>query len=438
MGQSGDGVARMPDGRLAFVAGALPGERVSAEVTEERRNFVRARTLQVLEPSSERVRPRCPIFEECGGCSFQHWHYAAELKHKEARVRDALERIAHLDGGLVDAIRPAPNPFAYRNKGQFPVGGEVGNLRLGLYRRGTHVLVETEVCDIQDDGINHVLGAVQQILNHHRVEPYDEGHDAGVLRHVVIRWSSAERAALVLLVVRTETRSLDRVARQIVDQVPSVRGVGMNLNRDKTNRILGSETRLLAGNAHVTDNILGLTFRLSFTSFFQVNPQQVGVLYGTALSFLTEDAVEVWDLYSGVGTLASLAARRAQRVRALEANPEAVADAKRNFAANGLSNVEVDVGRVEDLIGRWVKTDKAAPDAVIVDPPRAGLDAEVVRQLLRLQSPQIIYISCNPETWARDLEAFEPHYQLRRAVPVDMFPRTDHVEVASVLSVTSP
>ncbi len=437
MGQAGDGVARLPDGRLAFVAGALPGERVSAQVTEERRNFVRARVITVLQPAAERIQPRCSIFEACGGCSFQHWQYEAELKYKESRVRDAVERIARLDGHMVDAIRPAPNPFGYRNKGQFPAGGEAGNLVLGLYRRGTHSLVPTEVCDIQDAGINQVLAGVQQILNQYGVEPYGEGRDQGVLRHVVIRWSSAIRAALVLLVVRRNEAVLGPAAAEIMRLMPHVRGVGINLNDDKTNRILGTETRLLTGDAHITDTILGLTFRLSFTSFFQVNPQQVEVLYGTALGFLADDAGEVWDLYSGVGTLASLAAKRAKRVRALEMNPAAVADAKRNFSENGLTNIEVDVGRVEDLIGQWVRAEKDPPQAVIVDPPRAGLDAEVVRQLMNLQSPQIIYISCNPETWARDLDAFKARYQLQRAVPVDMFPRTDHVEVASVLSLAT-
>lgn len=437
MGQAGDGVARMPDGRLAFVAGALPGERVAAEVTDERRNFVRARALTVTVPSSDRIEPRCPIFAACGGCSFQHWHYNAELQYKESRVREALERIAHVDGRVVDAIRPAPNPFGYRNKGQFPVGGEPGNLVLGLYRRGTHALVPTEVCDIQDAGINQVLAGVQQALNQYGVEPYNETNEEGTLRHVIIRWSSAERAALVLLVARRNEADLAPVAEAIMNQNPVVRGVGVNINRDKTNRILGHETRLIAGHAHITDTILGLQFHLSFTSFFQVNPQQVEVLYGSALSFLSEDTEEIWDLYSGVGTLASLAAKRARRVRALEANPAAVSDAERNFAVNGLSNIQMDVGRVEDLIGRWIRADKAPPGAIIVDPPRAGLDPQVVHQLLELKSPQIIYISCNPETWARDVAAFSAGYRLQRAIPVDMFPRTDHVEVASVLRLAS-
>ncbi len=433
MGQAGDGVARMPDGRLAFVMGALPGERVAAEVTDERRNFVRARVVSVTAPSAERIEPRCPIFAECGGCSFQHWHYDSELRYKESRVRDALERIAHVDSRVVDAIRPAPSPFGYRNKGQFPVGGEPGHLVLGLYRRGTHALVPTEVCDIQDAGINQVLAGVQRVLNQYRVEPYDEMNEQGALRHVIIRWSSAESAALVLLVVRRNPPDLASVASEIMAQNPVVRGVGVNINRDKTNRILGPETRRIAGDAHITDTILGLTFHLSFTSFFQVNPQQVEVLYGEALNFLPAGAEEVWDLYSGVGTLASLAAKRARRVRALEANPAAVADAERNFTANALSNIQMDVGRVEDLIGRWVQAEQAPPEAVIVDPPRAGLDPQVVHQLLELKSPQIVYISCNPETWARDVAAFQAGYRLQHAVPVDMFPRTDHVEVASLL-----
>lgn len=433
MGQAGDGVARMPDGRLAFVPGALPGESVEAVVVEERKNFVRAVVTRRLTTSDQRTEPVCPLFAECGGCSFQHWNYAAELAYKERRVQEALRRIAHGDPALVAPIRGSRDPYGYRNKGQFPFGGEAGQAVLGLYRRGTHQVIAADRCDIQDPLINEVLPVAQSLANRMGLAPYREADHAGVLRHLLVRSSRAEGRVLVLLVVREDQPVLQDYAEALMAAIPAIYGVGVNVNADRTNRILGSDTRLLCGSETITDVILGQTFRLSFTSFFQVNPEQVGVLYEAALGFLPAHAEEVWDLYSGVGTLAALAATRAQRVRALEVNPDAVTDARMNFDLNGLRNISVAVGRVEQLIADWVDQQKSPPDAVIVDPPRAGLDQEVVQQIARLRPARIIYVSCNPDTWARDILAWAPHYQLQRAIPVDMFPRTDHVEVASYL-----
>ncbi len=433
MGQAGDGVARLADGRLAFVPGALPGELVDAAVTEERKNFVRARLIRRQRSAAERIEPICPLFSECGGCSFQHWDYQAELLYKESRVKEALRRIAHHDPEIVGRIRGSQDPYGYRNKGQFPFGGSTGHAVLGLYRRGTHQVIPADHCDIQDPLINKVLAVGQSMANRLNVPPYDEAHDTGVLRHLLIRSSRREQQILVLLVVRQEHPALETLADEIMRLVPEVQGIGVNINPDRTNRILGPTTTLVRGQDTITDVILGRSFRLSFTSFFQVNPTQVGVLYETALGFLPPHTGEVWDLYSGVGTLAALAAGRARFVRALEVNADAVQDARQNFALNHIENVAIDAGRVEDLIAQWVREQKAPPDAVIVDPPRAGLNPEVIQQLKDLRPGRIIYVSCNPDTWARDAESLTDSFQIAQAIPVDMFPRTDHVEVASCL-----
>lgn len=434
MGQSGDGVARIPDGRLAFVEGALPGEVVDAVITEERKNFVRADGVARNATSAERIDPVCPLFGACGGCTFQHWDYRAELRYKEAWVREALRRTARQDPALIDTIRGARNPYGYRNKGQFPFGGRPGEVTLGLFRRGTHEVIPAAHCDIQDEWVNGVLAAATAAANRVGLEPYDETQHAGVLRHLLIRTARASREALVLIVVHANDPKIQGFAEDLAARVPYIRGVGVNINPERTNRILGRTTRVLVGSPTIFDTILDLQFRLSFTSFFQVNPQQVAVLYEAALGFLPSDCREVWDLYSGVGTLAALAATKAQTVRALEVNVEAVKDAEANFQLNQLQNIVIEVGRAEELMAEWVKGREAPPDAVIMDPPRAGLDPEVIRQIGRLSPRRIIYISCNPDTWARDLAALWPQYRLERAVPVDMFPRTDHVEVASYLS----
>ncbi len=432
MGQSGDGVARMADGRLAFVPGALPGESVRARVIEERRHFVRASVTHRALSSPERVKPVCPIVSQCGGCVFQHWDYRAELAYKENRVRQALLRVA-LSDRPVQAIRASSDPYAYRNKGQFPVGGSAGHIVLGLYRRGTHEVVAAAHCDIQDPWVNQALAVVGPALSESGLPPWRDSDRTGILRHVLIRSSHREKRVLVLLIVSAFHPALSRVAHDIRRRLPLIAGVGANINPHPGNRVLGAETTVLSGEPYITDAILGLTFRISFTSFFQVNPDQAAVLYHTALSFLPHRCEEIWDLYAGVGTLAALASERALTVRALESHPQAVHDAKENFALNHLENIEIEAGRVEDIMARWIRGDRRPPEAVIVDPPRSGLDGRVIDHLIALKPAQIVYVSCNPETWARDLTRLAPHYGLEKAVPVDMFPRTDHVEVASGL-----
>ncbi|PSR21282.1 MAG: 23S rRNA (uracil(1939)-C(5))-methyltransferase RlmD [Sulfobacillus acidophilus] len=432
MGQHGDGVGRGKDGRLVFVPGALPGETVIVEIREEHKNFMRGVVIDWLARASDRTHPICPAFGVCGGCVFQHWDYASEVRYKESRVRRAL-RLAGLDAGVVEAIRTCAHPYGYRNKGQFPFGGQVGQAVLGLYRHGTHEVVGVQHCDIQDDRVNQVLRRAEAIVNAIALPPYDEVHGTGIVRHLLIRSSRLQGQSLVLIVATRHDPRIMTLAQTLLNEVPGVHGVGLNLNPVAGNRVLGPTTRVLAGEGDIYERILGATFRLSMTSFFQVNPEQAAVLYEAALACLPEHVDQILDLYSGVGTLATLAASKATTVRAVETNPVAVADARVNFALNHIDNVEMNAARAEELLAQWAKQGKNPPWAIIVDPPRAGLDRHVTKTLQEVRPAQIIYISCNPETWARDLAQLAPVYSLQRAVPVDMFPRTDHVEVASCL-----
>lgn len=429
MGQSGDGVGRLPDGRLLFVPGVLPGESASVVVREQHRSFARGELVLLDRTSPDRVPPVCPIYGECGGCTFQHWNYAAEAQYKENRVREALRRQG-LSDAVVEAIRPSPNPYGYRNKGQFPFGGYPGAVTLGLYARKSHRVVPALHCDIQDRWVNEVLSAAADAANEAGLAPYREESREGVLRHLLVRSSRLQGRLLVLVVAARMESGIDRMAARLMETIPEIVGVGVNINASSANRVLGEETRLLAGEPAILERVSGLTFQLSLTSFFQVNPEQAATLYDAALGFLpAANLQDVWDLYSGVGTLAALAGRRAQRVRAVEVNRDAARDAAKNFSLNGLNNIVIEIGRVEDVMARF---DGTKPDAVIVDPPRAGLDPTVVEALEQFSPRQIIYVSCNPETWARDVQRLA-HYRLDRAVPVDMFPRTDHVEIASSL-----
>lgn len=434
MGQAGDGVGRAPDGRLVFVPQALPGETVEVQVTESHKTYLRARVQAWLTRSLERVEPVCPVYTDCGGCTLQHWDYPAEAQYKWERVRQALVRIAGLTEPPLQPIRVAQNPWAYRNKGQFPVAGTAGDVRLGLFQRGTHQVIDVTACAIQNTLINHVLAAVRDLVNQSGIEPYEETRHTGILRHVLIRTSRAVGQALVLLVAREDIPALQKLAEAIHEQVPNVAGVGININPERTNRVLGHQTRVAAGADSLRETLLGLTFRLSFTSFFQVNPEQVEVLYQLALEALEDNPDTVWDIYAGVGTLAALAAQRARHVTAVELHPAAVLDARDNMRLNGLDKrVEVIQGAAEAVMRDWAQKGQRPPDAVIFDPPRAGLKPEVIEALLVLKPQRLVYISCYPETLARDLKLLASTYRLVRVTPVDMFPKTDHVESCAIL-----
>ena len=437
MGQHGEGVARDDEGRVVFVAGALPGEDVEAVVTEVRKNFSRAQAIKCLYSSPARITPGCPIFDQCGGCAFQHWEYREELAYKEDRVRQALLRVAEMPNPTLDPIVGMEDPHGYRNKGQFPWGGVPGQAFLGLYARGTHRAVAIQQCDIQDAQINGVLLPVMDMANALVLPPYDEVTGHGILRHLLLRSSDRERRMLALLVVSRWDDRLQQLADGLVEELPQLAGVGVNFNGAPTNRVLGSETRLLAGQPNIHEEILGKSFVVSFESFFQINPMQVETLYRLAIGAIPKRTRVVWDLYAGVGTLAILASEHAARVKGLEVNRQAVLDANANIAENGATNVVMVLGQAEKIIPQWAAHDQEMPGAVILDPPRAGLFPDVINALNKVHVNRLIYVSCNPDTLARDIGLLKQHYQLTRVTPVDMFPRTDHVEAVAILDASS-
>ncbi len=431
MGQFGQGVAYLPDGRILFVEGALPEERVQALVTAEKSRYAVGRILEIAEPSAQRIASLCPFSEDCGGCSFQHWNYPEELRYKENWVRQALVRIGKLPNPPVHAIMAAASPLEYRNKGQFPWSEVHGLLQLGLYARGSHHLIPLDHCIIENAQINEVLKGAPPLARARNLTAYDEATGQGVLRHLLIRSSLLTSEVLVLIVAARGDAGLQGLARDLMDCCPQVKGVGVSINAERTNRILGKSCELLAGRSTIIDSILDMSFQMSFESFFQVNPLQVSTLYRLALEQVPEGTRTLWDLYSGVGTLSSLVSRKARDVYAIEVNAAASRDALDNYALNHLHNVHALVGRVEDVVDHG---GLPVPDVVLMDPPRKGVESSVVDKLLSLKPPMIIYISCNPDTLARDIARLNPRYRLQSVTPVDMFPRTDHVESVSVLT----
>lgn len=419
--------------RLAvFVEGALPGEEVLTEIETRKKNYAVARLVEVVKSSAERVEPFCPLYKDCGGCQLQHLSYAAQLKWKRQQVVDAIERIGKLEGVAVFDTLGMDNPLRYRNKMQFPVGK---GLSIGCYSRGTHRIIDTPACLIQNEGNDKILTAVRNVAKKFNLQPYDEDKHRGFLRHVMGRVGSNGELMIVLVTANKNFPNEKNFVRALLRELPDVTSIQQNVQTYHNNVILGRDTRVLYGKPTIHDKIGELTFNISARSFFQVNTAQAEVLYKTALDFAELRGHEtIIDAYCGTGTIGLFMARRARRVIGVEVVSSAIEDAKRNARDNHVRNAEFHIGDAVKVLPRLLDAGTYA-DVVIVDPPRAGCDKKVLETFAAMEPEKIIYVSCNPATLARDLNVLAAlDYQTKKIQPVDMFPFTSHVEsVAQVV-----
>lgn len=455
----GDGVARAADGFVVFVEGGLPGDRLVAEVTHRARRYARARLEKLIHPSPHRVPLPCPVAEACGGCPLMGLAYPAQLETKRKLVVDAFQRI----GGVGEAerlVQPALGmayPWAYRNKAQYPVAtGEAGHPVVGFYRRGTHEVVPALDCKVQHPTNVRIAAATRDAIEELGFEVYDETTDGGWVRHVMARAGQATGEGLLVIVTtdRSEPRpgALLELASRVKARVPDLVGVVQNVNPWRTNVVLGRENRLVWGRGHIEEQVGPLRLKLSATAFFQVNTQQAEALYQEVRRRvekfrerrgLREPAGRLFDLYCGVGGIGLMAADLAEELVGVEEAAEAVADARENAARNGIRNARFVVGLVEQALPREARRLAGTPGSpvmVIVDPPRKGLEAGVVKTLGALLPDLLVYVSCNPATMARDLRQFcdtargaGAEYEWGPLQPIDMFPHTSHVEVVGHL-----
>lgn len=436
MGEHGEGIARHR-GFTVFVDGAMPGDEVAAEIVQVKQNYARARTLEIIRPAAHRVLPRCPVFGRCGGCQLQHMEYTEQLRWKTRRVADALARIGHLSDPIVHDTLGAAQPWHYRTKALFPVGCAPGGegVVVGLYARGTHRIVEVADCPVQHPVNNEILAAARELIARYHYPPYDETTGSGLVRHLLARTGAATGQAMAGVIANCRALPRGReFARDLMRRVPALKSVVLNVNTGRTNVILGDETRVLAGQATIEDRLGDFVFRVSARSFFQVNPTQALVLYRQAVAYAALTGEEtVLDAYTGTGTIALFLAQGAARVTGIEEVPEAVTDARRNAARNGVANVEFLPGKVEELLAQGGPRSLRA-DVVVFDPPRAGVPDRTLEAIARLGPRRVVYLSCNPATLARDLGILQQFgYHTVQVQPVDMFPQTTHVEAVAQL-----
>lgn len=431
LGINGEGVG-YSEGYTVFVDGALPGELVEVQFYERRKSFGRARILQIFKASPDRAAPPCPLFGQCGGCQLMHLSYPKQLEAKRQRVEDALERIGKFQNVEVLPCIASPNPLAYRNKIQLPVYPGAGTVRLGLYAMNSHDLVEIERCLIHCELGEKAFQQIKKILKAAALPAYNPETGEGIFRHVLIKTAVHTNQVLVILVATGEVSA--SLAEQILNAMPEIKGVVLNLNTAKNNTILGSQYQTLAGQGYIEELICGLKFKVSPASFFQVNPAQAEQLYQKALDFAALTGQErVLDAYCGVGTLSLILARQAKEVVGVECVPQAIADAQENVALNQVGNASFVCASAENFIPTL-----EAIDVAVLNPPRKGCEPSFLNHLKTLYPKHIVYISCDPATLARDLQILCSFgYKLEAVQPFDMFPQTAHVETIVKLTKTN-
>lgn len=420
------------EGIAVFVKGGCPGDTVRARITKKNKSFITSKTLEVLEPSKYRVKPFCPLFNACGSCHWQFVDYEFTLEQKKLIVEEAFRG----DYTVLPTLK-SPKTKEYRHKVQCPAGETKVSKRLlvGYYKEGTHEITDIKYCPIQPSVLDEILNYIRQSWT---LGAYNEKKHKGLLRHVVLRQSASENKTLLTIVLNAE--SLKKKQKEEVEQflsaVPKVSGCSINYNSKKTNTVFGENFEHIKGDEYIVETLKdkdGKEFRykISPQSFFQVNPYGASILFDEVKKRITPDS-SVLDAYGGVGAIGIFVSDVAKNIVLVEENEQAVKNAKENFKLNECRNYEVFLGNAREKFKEFART-KRKFDHVILDPPRKGCEEDVLEILSKL-TDSIIYVSCNPQTLARDVKILESKkFKCGPIQPVDMFPHTYHIECVTVL-----
>ncbi|HEY4553554.1 MAG TPA: 23S rRNA (uracil(1939)-C(5))-methyltransferase RlmD [Bacillaceae bacterium] len=435
IGINGEGVGYFKK-KVVFVPGALPGEEVVVEAVKVHPKFTEAAIKKIRKRSPHRVQAPCPVYEHCGGCQLQHLRYDQQLKEKRDILIQALERHTRFsveDMDIRDTIG-MDNPWNYRNKSQFQLREKNGKIIAGLYSMNSHKLIDVPECIVQQPATNKVTNTVKQILQDFRVPIYNEKTKKGIVRTVVTR--AGITTGEVQVVIVTAGKELPRkqmIAEEIQRRLPEVVSIMQNINPKQTSIIFGDETIPITGREFIDEHLKEFSYELSARAFFQLNPEQTIKLYEEVKKAAALTGKEkIVDAYCGAGTIGLWLADGAAEIRGMDIIPEAIEDAKKNARRHGIKNATYVTGKAEDILPKWLSKGWK-PDAVIVDPPRTGCDAKFLQTLLKIKPKTFIYVSCNPSTLAKDLQAISGTYKVNYIQPVDMFPQTAHVECVALI-----
>ena len=439
LSSDGSGVAHSADGETVFVPGTAPGDEARVRIVKDCGRYAFGILDELLTPSPDRVPVDCPVAGPCGGCSLRHLDYAAELRAKQESVLDAFRRIGGLEVPVLD-ILPSPEVDRYRNKVQFPVGVDKNGVPcIGFYAGRTHRIVPCPDCKLQPGVLNEIGNALCTFFAQQSIRPYDEQSGKGLVRHIFLRRGAHSGQIMVCLVcTRAKLPHAEQLCAALREQFPAISTVLLNVNAKNTNVILGRENHILYGPGYIEDTLCGVPVRLGPLSFYQVNTLAAERLYGVAAQYaqLTPDDT-LLDLYCGMGTIGLSMADQCQELIGVEIVPEAIESAKANAARMGETVAAksrffcADAGQAATQLA----AEGLHPDIVMLDPPRKGCDEATLSAVVRMAPRRVVYVSCNPATAARDAAWLEKNgYHAEKVQPVDLFPRTKHVETVCLLS----
>ena len=427
IGQGGVGIGKY-NGFTVFVDGGLIGDTLKVKINKSKKNYAVGDIVKIISPSIYRVDSICKL-DECGGCQIKNLDYNKQLEIKTNEVREVLKRIGKLDDVVVYDTLGMENPYRYRNKAQFPIKNNNGEIEIGFYKKKSHDIIKTDKCFIQHNLNDEIIKIIKEYIIKNNISIYDEKSHKGSLRHLMTKVGFTTNEVMVCLVINDNNLpNLD----SLVDELKNIKGfktLVLNINKEKTNVILGKKNKIIFGSGKINDYIEKKIFEISKLYFFQVNPIQTNVIYEKALEYadLNENDT-VFDIYCGIGTISLFLSKKAKKVYGIEIIEDAINDAKINAKLNNLSNVEFFAGKAEEVVPKLYKEGKKA-NVVVVDPPRKGCDEKVLETIVSMNPERIVYVSCNPSTLARDLLYLDNNgYKCVEVQPVDMFPHTMHVE----------
>ena len=435
MSSEGSGIGRTEDGLAVFVPMTAVGDSLKVRILKVKKTHAFGKIEEIVAFSEDRIEPECPVFRLCGGCVYSHITYEAEAGIKEKRVADAVSRI----GGINTKINPivsAGTSCRYRNKAQIPVGlSSDGKVAMGFFSRHSHRIVDSMDCNLQPELFLSASKILRDFIEEKNVAVYNEETHTGLVRHLYLRFGEVSGELMVCIVVNGKSIPFeDELVKRFVTQLPQVKTIVLNSNTEKTNVIVGNKFRTLFGDGYIKDTLCGLEFKLSPQSFYQVNHSQAEKLYSLAREYAQlKNTDTLIDLYCGTGTIGLTMAEDCKNLIGVEVVPEAIEDAKKNAKNNGIENARFICGDASNA-AEELKKEGINPDVVILDPPRKGCDSALIHTINEMNPARIVYVSCDPATLARDLKIFdELGYKTLEITPVDMFPRTAHVETIVLL-----
>lgn len=430
MTTEGSGVGRI-DGTAVFISNTAVGDVVKTKIIKTSKKYAIGRIEEIITPSPSRIKPDCKYFQQCGGCTYRHITYDAECKIKYDRVKDAVERIGGFENLKINPIVGGESRNFYRNKSQSPVGVDTkGNCVMGFYAYHSHRIIDSDICMLQPRIFSDINKIVREWTTQYNIKPYDETSHTGLLRHLYIRIAEITGEIMVCLIINgNSVPNTDELITELKGKIKGFSSLQLNINKEKTNVILGRKCINIYGKDYITDILCGLKFNISPLSFYQVNRIQAEKLYGIAQKYaqLKEDNV-LLDLYCGTGTIGLSMANKASKLIGVEIIPQAIENAIKNAELNGIKNVEFMCADATEAALRLEKRG-IKPNVVIVDPPRKGCDKSLIETISRISPQRVVYVSCDSATMARDIKTFnELGYIPQEITPVDMFPGTAHVE----------